>query len=181
MKASSNGTGSIRLNLGAGRKMHPGFINIDKQPLAETDVVWDLERTPLPFETDSVSEVVCEHILEHIREFVPLMEEVHRVCKPGALVRVAVPYFRYEGAFRDPTHVRFFSEHSFDYFCNGHTLDYYTKARFSLKKAQLRTNFKTNTKTFHKRIIKLIPFKKLLNPFLWNMYSEVYFELEVVK
>lgn len=171
----------LRLNLGSGRKRYKGFINVDKQPLPETDMIWDLEKTPMPFETDSVSEVICEHVLEHITGFVPLMEDIHRVCRPGAVIKVMVPYFRYEGAFRDPTHVRFFSEHSFDYFCNGHSHNYYSRARFRLRTVELRTNFKTNTKTLHKKIIRFIPFKKLLNPFLWNMYSEVYFELEVVK
>jgi len=172
---------NIRLNLGSGRKRYDGFVNIDKVNLPETDRIWNLEKTPMPFAANSVSEVICEHVLEHISNFVPLMEDMHRICMSGALLKVTVPYFRYEGAFRDPTHVRFFSEHSFDYFCNGHSFDYYTTARFRLRKTELRTSFKSNTKNLHKRIIRFVPFKRLLNPFLWNMYSEVYFELEVVK
>lgn len=171
----------LKLNLGCGRRRHEGFVNIDKQRLAEADMIWNLERTPMPFKPNSVSEIVCEHVLEHINNFMPLMEDIHRVCKPCALVKVTVPYFRYEGAFRDPTHVRFFSEHSFDYFCNGHSYNFYTKARFRLKKVELRTNFRSSTRNLHKSIIKFVPFKRLLNPFLWNMYSEVYFELEVLK
>ncbi len=172
---------NLKLNLGGGKKRYKGFINVDKQPLPETDITWDLESTPMPFKENSVSEAICEHIFEHITNFVSLMEDLHRICKHGALVRVMVPYFRYEGAFRDPTHVRFFSEHSFDYFCNGHTFDYYSKAKFKLKKVELRTTFKTNSENLYKKIIRFIPFRRILNPFLWNMYTEIYFELEVVK
>ena len=173
--------GDLKLNLGSGKKRYDGFINLDKQPLSETDIKWNLENTPMPFKTNSVSNVIAEHVLEHITNFVPLMEDIHRICKPGVIVKVMVPYYRYEGAFRDPTHVRFFSENTFDYFCNGHSFDYYSKAKFNIKKVELRTNFKTNTKTFHKKIIKFVPFKKFLNVFLWGMYSEIYFELEIVK
>jgi hypothetical protein len=44
------------------------------------------------------------------------MEEVHRICKPGGLVKVIVPYFRSIWACIDPTHKHFFTVDSFAYF-----------------------------------------------------------------
>lgn len=170
-----------KLNIGCGRKIYQDFVNVDKQSLSGVDMMWNLEKTPLPFDDNSISEIVAEHVLEHITNFVPLMEELHRICRPGALIKICVPYFKYEGAFRDPTHVRFFSERSFDYFSEGFDFDYYTNARFFVRKMELRTTSKTSKKTFQKRIINYLPLKFLLNIFFWNLYTEIYFELEVVK
>ncbi|MFH1053673.1 MAG: methyltransferase domain-containing protein [Candidatus Woesearchaeota archaeon] len=172
---------SLRLNLGSGEKIEKGFVNIDKVRLPGVDKVWDLEKTPLPFKTNSVSEVNCEHILEHIQNFLPLMEELHRICRPGARIQIAAPYYRYEGSFRDPTHVRFFTENTFYYFQNGVRFCHYSKARFKVKDVQLKNHFFSDVKNFHKRIITWIPFKKFLNMFFWNIYSEINYELEVVK
>jgi len=171
----------VRLNIGCGRKNYPGFVNIDKQNLSGVDLLWDLEQVPLPFADNSISEVRAEHVLEHIQQFVPLMEELWRISKKGGKIRIEVPYFRYEGAFRDPTHCRFFSEYSFEYFSEGYEYAYYSRARFRVKKVELRTTSKTRIKNLHKRIVNYIPFKKLLNIFLWNLYTEIFFELEVVK
>ena len=106
----------LKLNLGCGSEIYPGYVNIDKVALPGTDFVWDLEKTPLPFKDNSVFEIRAEHILEHIVNYLPLLEDIHRMCVPRANIEFVVPYYKYEGAFRDPTHVIFFTEHSFDYF-----------------------------------------------------------------
>ncbi len=172
---------NLKLNLGSGKTSYAGFTNIDIVNLPNVNVVWDLEKTPLPFKNNSVSEIITEHTLEHIRNFFPLLEDIYRICKADALVKIAVPYFKYEGAFRDPTHVRFFTERSFDHFNVDYEYNYYTKARFRILKVELHNVSKTSVQNLYKRIIKFIPFKSFLNMFLWNMYSEIYYELEVIK
>lgn len=176
-----NETDNLKLNLGCGERTYPECINIDKIVLPRVDLIWNLEKTPLPFKTNSVFEVRCEHILEHIRNFIPLMEELHRICKPEAIIHVSAPYFRYEAAYRDPTHVRFFTEHSFDYFQDGVKFSHYSTARFKVRKIELRNHFMSDVKNLHKKIIKFIPFKRILNIFFWNIYSEINYELKVVK
>jgi len=169
-----------RLNLGCGDKPYKGYINIDKIKLPCVDLVCDLEY-PLPFKDNTISEVRCEHVLEHIKNFMSLMEELHRVCEPGANISITAPYFRYEGSYRDPTHVRFFTEHSFDYFQDGVRFSFYSPARFNVRNVFLRNHFISDVKNVHKKIIKYVPFKKFLNIFFWNIYSEVNYELEVDK
>lgn len=171
----------LKLNLGCGKESLTGYTNVDKTQLLNVDLVFDLEKTPLPFETNSVKEVRCDHLLEHIHNFLPLMEELHRVCIPGAYIYISAPYYKYEGAYRDPTHVRFFTENSFYYFQECGSLSHYTKVRFNVKNVSLGNRFHTDLRTSHKNIIKFIPFKKFLNLFLWNIYSEIHYELEVVK
>ena len=171
----------LKINFGCGEKVYADYVNLDKVRLDKVDLVWDLEKTPLPLKTNSVSEINCEHILEHIYNFIPLIGEMWRICRAGAVICVYAPYFRYEAAYRDPTHVRFFTEHSFDYFQEDVKFSHYSKARFKVRKVELRNNFFSDVKNLHKIIIKYIPFKKFFNIFLWNIFSEIYYELEVVK
>lgn len=116
----------IGLHLGSGRKrfcsVNIKWINIDSNKEVNPDIVWDLELgLPSSIKDNSVDIIITEHLLEHIKEFIPLMKSIHDKCKNNAQVYIKVPPAIYqdkpfEGAFRDPTHVRFFTERSFDYF-----------------------------------------------------------------
>jgi SAM-dependent methyltransferase len=126
------GAAGYKLNLGCGQRPIDGYINIDVADLPHVDLVISLEDAELPYADNSVDFVLCDHVLEHIDNFIPLVEEIHRVCRAGALVHVTVPYYKYEGAFRDPTHKRFFTERSFDYFTSTCEYSYYSRARFDV-------------------------------------------------
>src|SRR5258707_938576 len=79
----------VRLNVGCGRNILPGWINIDMAPLPGVDIVTDLEdckRQRLPLEDGSADEFFLSHLIEHIRQPLPLMEELHRIAKPDALM-----------------------------------------------------------------------------------------------
>jgi len=171
---------NLKLNLGCGSKSLQGYINVDKFPLTNVDLVHDLEKT-LPFKTNTVKEVRCDHVLEHINNFMSLMEELHRVCVSGGIIHISAPYYKYEGAYRDPTHVRFFTENSFYYFQKDNVFPHYTNARFNIKYVKLGNRFHTELKTSQKNIVRFLPFKRFLNLFIWNIYSEISYELEVVK
>lgn len=99
-----------KLNLGCGQNMKEGYVNVDKFDSFSPDVVWDLEVTPWPFESNSVEEISMYHVLEHLGAqtdvFFGVMKELYRVCAPGALIRLAVPHPRSEVYAADPTHVR---------------------------------------------------------------------------
>ncbi|MFY9315824.1 MAG: methyltransferase domain-containing protein [Burkholderiales bacterium] len=100
----------MKLNLGCGQNRMAGFVNVDREAAVAPDLVMDLEKFPWPLEDDSVEEVVAYHVLEHVGAqaavFVGIMKELYRVCRPGALVRIAVPHPRHDNFFDDPTHVR---------------------------------------------------------------------------
>ena len=78
-------------------------------------MVADLEQR-LPFRDDAFDEVFSSHVLEHVRDLIPLLGELARICRPGAVLRIEVPHLSFFGAYTDPTHKRFFGYHSFDYF-----------------------------------------------------------------
>jgi SAM-dependent methyltransferase len=108
-----------RLNVGCGRDVKAGWINLDSMPLHGVDTIADLERckdVPLPFDDDSIDEFLLSHIIEHINNPLPLMQELHRIAKPGARATIRCPYGSTDEAFEDPTHVRQYFLGSFLYF-----------------------------------------------------------------
>lgn len=118
-------TAVTRLNLGCGRNHLPDWINVDREPLDGVDVVADLEAR-LPFEDDSVSEMLMSHVLEHIRDALGLMQELWRIAKPDAILTVRCPYGSSDDAWEDPTHVRAMFLQSWGYFSQPfyHRADY---------------------------------------------------------
>jgi SAM-dependent methyltransferase len=97
----------MKINLGSGYKRIDGFLNVDDDPLVEPDFLVDIERDHLPFEDNTVEEVRAHHILEHIGEgFIPLMQEIYRVCKHGAILDIVVPHHFHDNFYSDPTHKR---------------------------------------------------------------------------
>ena len=100
----------MKLNLGCGQHRMEGYVNADREPAVEPDVVMDLEEFPWPFEDNSVEQVNASHVLEHVgREanvFIGIMQELYRVCRGGATIHIAVPHPRHDNFLDDPTHVR---------------------------------------------------------------------------
>jgi hypothetical protein len=45
-------------------------------------------------------------VLEHLSDFLPLVDECHRVLRPDGVLHVLSPWWRYVNAVADPTHVR---------------------------------------------------------------------------
>jgi SAM-dependent methyltransferase len=108
-----------RLNVGCGRNILPGWINLDAVALPGVDMVADLEKcatNPLPIETDSIDEFLLSHLIEHINNPLPLMQELHRIAKPDSKLVIRCPHGASDDAWEDPTHVRALFAQSFGYF-----------------------------------------------------------------
>lgn len=100
----------MKLNLGCGQNRIEGYVNADREPAVEPDVVMDMEDFPWPFDSDSVDEVVANHVLEHVgatvNVFIGVMQELYRICRAGATIHIVVPHPRHNFFLDDPTHVR---------------------------------------------------------------------------
>ena len=121
------------LDIGCGKAKRPGSIGFDRAPLPGVDIVGDLEQLPwIQFATSSFDHIYASHVLEHIHELIPVMEELHRILKPGGILEIWVPFYRHANAYQDPTHCRFFTEHTFDYFTPESPFNYYSTARFHI-------------------------------------------------
>jgi predicted SAM-dependent methyltransferase len=113
---------SIRLNLGCGSIILPDYVNVDIAPVPGADVVHDLDVRPWPWEADTVEQIVAKDVFEHVESAVIFMAECHRVLVPGGLLHLRTPHYKSRDAFTDPTHRRFPTEHTFDYWIQGTVL-----------------------------------------------------------
>ena len=102
----------LRVNIGCGRKFRhaPGFVNVDKNPRNEPDLLFDCETFPWPWVDASVAEIRAWHSLEHMGQdpkvFLGIVLEAHRVLKPNGLWHIKVPHPYSYGWIQDFTHVR---------------------------------------------------------------------------
>ncbi len=110
-----------KLDIGAGAKRDPDFETMDISPVYDPDFQHDLTRFPWPFADGEFDGVRCHHVLEHIerKHLIAVMNEMHRILKPGGNADIEVPVFPYWTAIADPTHVSFFVLQTFWYFCKG--------------------------------------------------------------
>lgn len=81
----------------------------------------------LPFPDDSIDVMTAFDVLEHIprqsslvsgNPFIEIMNEVHRVLKPGGILLAVTPCFPSPAAFQDPTHVNFITPETHRYFAD---------------------------------------------------------------
>jgi predicted SAM-dependent methyltransferase len=82
---------TVRLNLGCGSDIRPGYVNVDKFPAHEGVVQADFPL--LPFPENHADEALLSHVLEHFgyKEGETLCREIHRVLKPGGVAQIEVP------------------------------------------------------------------------------------------
>ncbi len=122
------------LDVGCGLRKRHGAIGIDINPRSQADIVHDLNSFPYPFPDNHFDEIICDNVLEHLNDFLNVMEELYRIAKPEALLTIIVPHYSHRYANTDPTHKHFFGVHSFDYFIEGtDNSDFlYSTAKFEL-------------------------------------------------
>jgi len=107
-----------KLNLGCQDTILKSYVNLDKWNYKGVDVVWDLEKTPLPFEDNTFDEVYASNILEHIHNLKELMKDLHRITKHGGIIRINVPFYNSPYAISSLDHVQFFEYNSWQNFTN---------------------------------------------------------------
>jgi len=114
----------MKINFGCGRLRKPDHINIDITQYIDgkgnkmVDVVLDVEREKLPYEDNSVDEILADNVFEHLGDgFIFALNECHRVLKPNGRLFGIVPMAGTEVDFMDITHKRHFILKSFDYIC----------------------------------------------------------------
>lgn len=185
------------LDVGCGNNKAPGAIGIDSNQRTQADVIHDLNDTPYPFGNDEFDEVICNHIIEHVGDVIKFIEELHRIIKPGGILRIVTPHHSNGRAYADPTHRRYLSTASLDCFIVGAgnvkpgfwgrvfethfpAMDFYSSARF--EKVETRLSFGRPFRVFGISWLA----NRFLNPY--EMYlayifpaRDIFFVLKVVK
>jgi SAM-dependent methyltransferase len=92
------------------------------------DYVRIAQDAQLPFESNQIDSISAFDFLEHIprndrlpngeftNPLINIMNEIHRILKPGGIFIALTPCFPSPAAFTDPTHVNFISDQTHLYF-----------------------------------------------------------------
>jgi ubiquinone/menaquinone biosynthesis C-methylase UbiE len=172
------------LDLGYGNHKKEGAIGIDFKKIEGVDIIHNLNKIPYPFKDNSFKIIYANQILEHLE--IPLdsiLTELCRICKPDGRIKIIVPHALNVSAFSDPTHKKFFTYFTFDYF-GSNEQSYYTKSRVRI----IKRKFFYLTGKRSSKILK--PLESLINlfPKIYSHFfafifpvSSIYFELEPIK
>ena len=118
------------LDLGCGNNKHPGSIGVDNNPATDADVICNLDRPPYPFRDSSFNEIRATHLVEHVENVIKLVEEVHRLLRPGGVLYIITPHYTDSSSFCDPTHRWHLNSYSFYYFTEPRRFGFYSSVRF---------------------------------------------------
>jgi len=134
-----------QLNLACGHVIMPqeeGWVNLDRLDGPGIDVTATVP--PLPFKDESFDHILCSHFLEHLPAgdvTIHLMNECHRILKPGGTMHVEVPYWNSEAFVQDPTHVQPWNCDKFRYFTAEFTYLRYGIEIWTSAKAWQKSNW----------------------------------------
>jgi ubiquinone/menaquinone biosynthesis C-methylase UbiE len=170
------------LSVGCGKKPpEPNLVRLDRSSRVEPDVVWDLNEFPYPFSDSFFSEIQCMDVIEHLEDIPSVMEEFHRILTANGLLRITTPHFSCANSYVDPTHRWHLSRFSFDYFCEGHDLAYYSQARYRITKQHIQFKGSRFTRSVVSRLANKFPeYYEQRCAWIFPAWY-LYFELEALK
>jgi SAM-dependent methyltransferase len=108
-----------KLNFGCGKDIKKDYWNVDIVKLPGVNQVINLDKTPYPFKDEQFSEIYADNVLEHLENFIPIMQELHRILKKNGKLFIKVPHYLSHDAWAHPQHTRAFSIDTFDFFVKG--------------------------------------------------------------
>jgi SAM-dependent methyltransferase len=169
-----------KLCIGSGNKKREDAVNIDVVSSTKPDICHNLNETPWPLPDSWFEECHAYDVIEHLNDIVATMEEIHRVCRHGAIVRITVPHFSCANAFTDPTHRHYFSCFTLNYFTGEHEFSFYSDSRYKRRANQIVFGTTLVNKIIH-RLANRFP-AEYERRWAWIFPAWfLYFELEVVK
>jgi predicted SAM-dependent methyltransferase len=82
----------LKLDIGSSVHVLPGWFNVDIQPFRNGQYFLDATER-FPFSDCSFDFIRSEHMIEHISHLdgLGMLQECHRVLKPGGFIRIATP------------------------------------------------------------------------------------------
>ena len=82
----------MKLHLGSGSRYLENWVNVDINKDIKADIHQDLNKFPWQIKANSVDEIRMFHLWEHLEYVYDVLDEMHRVCKNGALIHIRVPH-----------------------------------------------------------------------------------------
>ena len=112
-------------------------VGVDLSPKSQADVLHNLNHFPYPFEDDEFDLIVMQDVIEHLADVPATMNELHRISRHGACLRIRTPHYSSHWAYGDPTHRRFFNSYVFDGFLVGQVNVLYATGAYELVERRL--------------------------------------------
>lgn len=176
----------MRLDLGCGQRCQEGFEGVDLYPGDNVKHVVNLWAPKWPFRKNSVDEIFCSHLVEHIPHgngpvdgWYQFWNEVWRICKPDAKVVVVHPYGKNNRAFQDPTHRRFIVEETWAYLNQGwlkaNGIEHYTGFKGDFETVVMSGAVADDVRTRHHET------QAVMRERNWNVLSDLTVELKAKK
>lgn len=129
--------GLMKIDIGGGLFPREGYTTIDQE---DGDITCDLnDGIPLP--DNSVGVINASHVIEHLRDPIKTMKEIHRVLAHGGWAFIEVPSTDGRGAWQDPTHVSFWNENSFWYYTKQSHAQFIRNKDIKFSCLRLETNW----------------------------------------
>jgi len=166
------------LDLGCGPAKEKGAVGVDIVALDGVDIIADLanaREVPYPFADNSFDVFYFNDVIEHFPDTIATMEEVYRLARPDARVFIRVVNWNCHYTAMDPTHVKAFTENSFDFFGKRVGRSYYTQARFDVVRVDHIYHGQARKFLRSKRLMKFLSF------YLCNILQGLNFELRTAK
>lgn len=132
----------LKVDLGGGIFPREGYVTIDKE---DADIIWDLDDG-IPLEDNSVGVINASHVIEHLKDPIKTMKEIHRVLAHGGWAFIEVPSTEGNGAWCDPTHISFWNEDSFPYYTKQSKAQFIRNKDIRFMSMRLETNWWAGTK-----------------------------------
>ena len=143
-----------KLDIGGGINGAKGYETVD---LKGGDISCDL-NAKWPFEDNSVGVIRAYDIIEHLKDPIHTMKEIHRVLAPGGYALIQVPSTDGRGAFQDPTHVSFWNENSFLYYTDKNWAKYIdTPVKFQAMRLYTTPMNKEKVCWVQAHLVKVVP------------------------
>ena len=171
------------LDVGCGINKRPGAIGLDSNSDTAADVLGDINKGALPFRESTFDRVELIHVIEHVEDVVRTIEELHRVSKPGGVIRVETPHYTDFSSFCDPTHRWHLNSFSFRYFTEQGGFSYYSRGRLSERSLYIKLLKLWKLLGFELLVNNVHPFRKFWEHYLCFVIrgKAMVFEFEVVK
>jgi len=85
----------VKIELGGGESPHNGYVNVDIRNLPTVDVICDVTKLNEKFSNDSIEEILCINLLEHIprKKLLKTLRIWYDILKDGGILKINVPDF----------------------------------------------------------------------------------------
>lgn len=176
----------MKLQIGTGNNYKEGWVNADFNKDVKADVYFDLEKFPYPFEDNTFEYIYADNVIEHLEDLIKVMEELHRISKDKAIIKIIVPHYSGHGAFSHLTHKRYFGSGTFSNF-KPSSWEKYSDVEFNVLKVKLKW-------FCYRNWILMKPFNFIIEAVAnWNIllaerfhsfvggFEAIEYELEVIK